>query len=77
MTYAQIKANNVKLLLVDEVQAGAMCGKVTVFGDLREKFKLKPVVQKRSVLLFSSEQIEEALHRLIRERTGLGPQLNA
>jgi hypothetical protein len=71
VNYAQIKANNVKLLLVDEKQAGAMCGKVTVFHELCRRYGIKPLVQKPSVKLWSASQIENAVMRLELERKPL------
>lgn len=73
MTYAQIKANNVKLLLVDEAQAGAMCGKVTVFHQICERFGIKPRAHKRSVVLWSAKEIEAAIDKMDAE----GIQLKA
>lgn len=64
MNYAEIKARNVKLLLVEEKQAGAMCGKVTVFHDLCERYGIRPVYQKKSVKLWSAAQIETAIAKL-------------
>lgn len=64
MNYAEIKANNVKLLLVEEKQAGAMCGKVTVFHDLCTRYGIKPVYQKKSVKLWAAEDIETAVAKL-------------
>lgn len=63
MNYAELK-KQIKILLVDEAQAGAMCGKVTVFKDLCDRFGIKPVVQKKSVKLFSVKQIETAVAQL-------------
>jgi hypothetical protein len=71
MNYAQIKANNVKLLLVDEKQAGAMCGKVTVFRDLCARYGLKPLVNRHSCKLWSAAQIEKAVIQLELERKPL------
>ena len=63
MNYAELK-KQIKILLVDETQAGAMCGKVTVFHDIREKYGIKPVVRKKSVVLYSAAQIETAVSKL-------------
>ncbi len=72
MNYAELK-KQIKILLVDETQAGAMCGKVTVFKDLCEKYGIKPVVRKKSVVLYSVNQIENAVSRMELE----GPQVSA
>lgn len=64
MNYAAIKANNVKLLLVDEKQAGAMCGKVSVFHELCAKYDIKPLVQRNACKLWSAAQIETAVAKL-------------
>lgn len=68
MNYAQIKANNVKLLLVDEKQAGAMCGKVTVFHDLCDRYALKPVVDRNACKLWATDEIETAVAKAKLER---------
>jgi hypothetical protein len=63
MNYAELK-KQIKILLVDETQAGAMCGKVTVFHELCAKYGIKPVVKRQSVKLYSVNQIETAVARL-------------
>lgn len=63
MNYADLK-KQIRILLVDEDQAGAICGKRTVFQELCERYKLKPVVQKNSVKLWAVEDIETAVAKL-------------
>lgn len=63
MNYAELK-KQIKILLVDETQAGAMCGKVTVFQDICARYGVKPVVVKKSVKLYSVKQIETAVAQL-------------
>lgn len=63
MNYAELK-KQIKILLVDEDQAGAMCGKRTVFQELCARYNIKPVIQKTSVKLYSVAQIETAVARL-------------
>ena len=63
MNYAELK-KQIKILLVDETQAGAMCGKVTVFQAICAKYKIKPVLAYKSVKLFSVAQIETAVAKL-------------
>lgn len=67
MNYAELK-KQIKILLVDETQAGAMCCKVTVFHDLCAKYNIKPLIEKKSVKLFSVAQIESAVARLELEK---------
>lgn len=67
MNYAELK-NQIRILLVDEKQAGAMCGKVTVFHDICKRFQLKPIVEKNSVKLWSVTQIETAVAKLELEK---------
>lgn len=63
MNYSELK-KQIRILLVDEDQAGAICGKRTVFQELCERYSLKPVIQKNSVKLWSVEDIETAVARL-------------
>lgn len=64
MNYSAMKENNVEILLVEEKQAGVMCGKITVFHDICERFKIKPLVQKKSVLLWSVDDIKTAVAQM-------------
>lgn len=68
MNYDDLRSNSLELLLVDEQQAGAMCGKVSVFKEICDAYKVKPVVDRRSCKLYSTEHIKKAVARLIQER---------
>lgn len=76
MNYFELK-KQIKILLVDELQAGAICGKVTVFKDLCQRYGIKPVVRKKSVVLYSVRHIEQAVARLELETAGGAAQVNA
>ena len=67
MNYAELK-KQIKILLVDEKQAGAMCGKVTVFHYICDKYDVKPVLEWKSVKLWSVSQIETAVAKLELEK---------
>lgn len=60
MSYKEMK-QKVPILLVDESQAGAMCGKISVFRELCAEFGIKPVIARHSCKLWSVEQIEAAV----------------
>ncbi len=62
MNYAELRSN-IQILLVDEKQAGAMCGKVTVFKELRDLYKIKPVINRNSVVLYDVDDIKAAVKR--------------
>ncbi len=62
MNYAELR-KQIQILLVDETQAGAMCGKVSVFKELRDAYQIKPVIRRNSVVLYDVDDIRAAVKR--------------